>query len=95
MTKKLAALMVAVMFITGASSAFAAGGKGACVQKAFQYLADGITGFIVDTSGESRLKEDLPKSFQLSHDYILESSPRVRPQNLRGNKEELARRRGQ
>lgn len=95
MAKKLVALMVALMFIAGASSAFAAGGKGACVQKAFQYLADGLTGFIVDTSGESRLKEDLPRSFQLSHDYILESSPKARTQNLRGNKEELARRRGQ
>ena len=95
MAKKLAVLMVALMFIMGASSAFAAGGKGACVKAAFQYLADGITGFIVDTNGESHLKNDFPKSFQSSHDYILESSPRMRPQNLRGNKEEIARRRGQ
>ncbi|MCQ9207419.1 MAG: hypothetical protein NG740_06050 [Omnitrophica bacterium] len=95
MVKTLVALMVALMFIMGASSAFAGGGKGACVKAAFQYLADGITGFIIDTSGESHLKRDLPKAFQASHDRIREGAFEVRPQNLRGNKEELARRRGQ
>ena len=63
----------------------------------FQKMADGIKGWATKGGGgeKSHLKEDLPKAFQQGHDYIIESSPQARKQNLRNNPDELARRRGQ
>ena len=91
MIKKLLVLEIAVLLVSSAIPCLADEGQIQKQKTVFQLFADGFSGF-----GESKsvAKEDLTLLFQKSHDYIRETFPNQRPKSLRGNPDEIARRRG-
>jgi len=93
MAKRLIAITIVILLGLGSASSFAGGGAEETqvqTQKSmFQLLADGISG--KDQSGQNINTTAL---FQRSSDYIQSTFPDQKPKSLRGNPDELARRRG-
>ena len=93
MTKRLFVVILSVLFVLGAAPSFAGGGgEGAqapAQKTVFQLFADGISG--TDISGQ---KTNATGLFQKSSDYIQRTFPDQKPKSLRGNPDEIARRRG-
>ena len=93
--KKVIFALICLIFIASAGDVFAeTDTKTSSAQpqgSVFQQASDTISGI---ERPESINKDTIPKTFQKSHDYIVKSSPKARQLSLRGNTEEIKRRRG-
>ena len=92
--KKAVSVLMTMLFLAGIIPAFA-GGAETQKESVFQQMSDSISGFAKTEQSGAAEKKSLTKVFQKSSDYIKESSPKAKELSLRGNKDEIARRRGQ
>jgi len=91
MIKKIVIFVIITSFAMCATSIAGGGEKSTCQKSVFQKASDNMSDFSDSVTAN---KKPMTDAFQNSYNYIIESAPRAKKLNLRGNQAELDRRMG-